>query len=284
MRRASNHHLAPPTCAPGQRPGSDAEHHVQGAGRRLAPRAAARYSRSLEYGLILLESFTAERPALRVSEIAELLQITRGTAHRYASTLVQLGWLQQDHKRRYQLATAAANPGASVLGSVRREIRARSILEDLRSQTGYSVSLALLDGPDAVYVYRLAAHRAGQHHADGPQRAGTRFPAPYAPVGMALLSALTTSELLSALAEQAVHHADTPLNVQALIDEVDMVKQGGIASGPGAHGTACVIAAPAARRVDRPVIAVELIVPSGSPNAIEQFAGRVKHTARLLSE
>ena len=164
MRSASDHPRASAATGQygaGRRLGPGAARDVLPAGR-LAACAAARYSRSLEYGLALLETFTAQRPALGVSEIADLLQISRSTAHRYASTLVQLGWLQQDHKRRYQLTTIAANPGAAVLGEVRQTIRARSILEDLRDQTGHTVGLALLDGTDALYVHRLVAVLAVQ--------------------------------------------------------------------------------------------------------------------------
>jgi DNA-binding IclR family transcriptional regulator len=269
--------LAPDRARHEQRQATDRPRVAQ----RLAPSAVARRSRSLEYGLILLECLTAERPALRVSDIADLLHVNRSTAHRYASTLVRLGWLQQDTKRRYQLTTNAAGPGAAALASIRREVRAQSILEDLREKTGHSVGVGLLDGLDVLCLYRYAAHRAGQYEADGPIRPGARFAAPYTPLGMALLSALTTSELLETLAKGGPENA---WDIQALIGEVDAVKQSGIATGPNQHATACVIAAPVARWAGSPVLAVEIIAPNGIPTAVEQLGGLVKHTAKLISE
>jgi DNA-binding IclR family transcriptional regulator len=59
----------------------------------MSPRVSTppkpRYSRSLEYGVAILESFTAQRPVLRISELADIVGISRSTTHRYASTLVK---------------------------------------------------------------------------------------------------------------------------------------------------------------------------------------------------
>ena len=250
----------------------------------LAPSAVPRRSRSLEYGLVLLGCFTPDRPVLCVCDLADALGLSRSTAHRYASTLAQLGYLEQDKQRRYRLANNANWPGATVLEGVRREVRARSILEDLRAQTGHTVSLGLLDGLDVIYVYRLAAHGVSQYEADGPMRAGARFAAPYTPLGMALFSALPPSELLGLLADHEAGNDTDSLNVQALIHEVSDVKESGVAFGPDAHGTACVIAAPVARWPDRRTLAVELTVPAGKRDTVKRLAGLVKHTAKLVSE
>ncbi len=53
-------------------------------------------SQSLERGLAILSSFSAERRLIGVSEVASELGLTRSTAHRYIATLARLGYLHQD--------------------------------------------------------------------------------------------------------------------------------------------------------------------------------------------
>ena len=57
-------------------------------------------SQSLERGLAILGSFTPDRPALGISELAQRLGLTRSTTHRYVATLARLGFLDQDELTR----------------------------------------------------------------------------------------------------------------------------------------------------------------------------------------
>jgi IclR family transcriptional regulator, pca regulon regulatory protein len=52
-------------------------------------------SQSLERGLVILGAFTPDRPALGISELAQRLDLTRNTTHRYFATLAKLGYLDQ---------------------------------------------------------------------------------------------------------------------------------------------------------------------------------------------
>ena len=54
-----------------------------------------RYSQSLERGLAILGCFTPERPVLGIADISDDLGMSRSTTHRYAITLVALGFLEQ---------------------------------------------------------------------------------------------------------------------------------------------------------------------------------------------
>jgi IclR family transcriptional regulator, acetate operon repressor len=117
----------------------------------------------------------------------------------YAATLVELGYLQQDSKRRYRLTRDAARAGMTAIDRVRQETPARAILEDLRDQTGHTVSTGLLDWGRVLYVVRLYGHRAGQFEADGDLSVGAHVPAYSTAVGKALLASLLGSEFRSLL-------------------------------------------------------------------------------------
>ena len=70
---------------------------------RLPELAAPRYSQSLERGLAILGCFTPEQPVWGVAELADQLGMSRPTAHRYVITLVALGHLKRDVRRKYRL-------------------------------------------------------------------------------------------------------------------------------------------------------------------------------------
>ncbi len=131
--------------------------------KRIRPDADPRLSRSLEYGMAILESFSGGRQALGIADIADIVGVSRSTTHRYAMTLVALGYLEQNSKRKYRLARHAADPGGAAIGAIRREVAARAVLEELREQTGHTVSMGVLNGARVIYIYRLLAHGAGQY-------------------------------------------------------------------------------------------------------------------------
>jgi DNA-binding IclR family transcriptional regulator len=177
----------------------------------------------------------------------------------------------------------------AAVNTVRLEIPARAILEDLRDETGHTVSMALLDGTRAVYVHRLRAHGRGQFEADGDLGVGAHVPAHSTAVGLALLSSLLDSELQSMLAD--MRPEDLPPTISpgeaSLIEEIERVRRAGIALGDEEHPTgARSIAAPLMRWLDRPIVAVAITIPAGSYTADEmvaRFGEPVRHAAQLLS-
>ena len=154
-------------------------------------------SQSLERGLAILGAYSAERQLLGVAEIADALEMSRPTAHRYASTLTALGFLEQGARRKYKLAPRASDVGRSVLRATGLPQRARPYLAALRDKVGYTASLAILDGGDIVYAARAYSHRAGQFEADNGRRFGSRVPASCTALGKALVAGLPKQEALA---------------------------------------------------------------------------------------
>ncbi len=172
-----------------------------------APRIKAapdpRMSRSFEYSVAVLESFSRERRPLGISELANIMGLSRPTTHRYAVTLVALGYLEQDDKRRYRLSTRAAGPGRSAIGAVRRQVSARIALEDLREKVGYTVSMGVLDRNRVVYIHRLFGHRRGQYAIDMDLGVGASVPVYCTALGKVLLASVSDAERREAAGEAA---------------------------------------------------------------------------------
>ncbi len=67
-----------------------------------------RLSRSLLLGLLVLAAFPTDGEALAVSDVAARLELSPSTTHRYMSTLLAVGLLEQDPRsRRYRVPPAA---------------------------------------------------------------------------------------------------------------------------------------------------------------------------------
>jgi IclR family pca regulon transcriptional regulator len=167
---------------------------------RVSPAPDPRYSRSMEYAVAILECFSAEHRELGIADLADLVGISRSTAHRYAITLVALGYLEQDAKRKYRLSRRAANPGAAAISAVRRRAPGRVALQELRDATGYTVSMGVLDRARVVYVYRLFGHRRGQYAIDQALGVGASVPLYCTALGKVLLASVSEGERRELLA------------------------------------------------------------------------------------
>src|SRR5688500_11590871 len=99
-------------------------------------------SQSLERGLAILSSFSAERRLIGVSEVASELGLTRSTAHRYIATLARLGYLHQDPvTRKYNLGPRVLDLGFTAINSMELRDVAAPHLRRLCDETGNTVNM-----------------------------------------------------------------------------------------------------------------------------------------------
>jgi IclR family pca regulon transcriptional regulator len=153
-----------------------------------------RYSQGLEVGLAVLRAYSPEKPVMGIADIADHLNLTRSTTHKYVVTLEALGLLEQVADRKYRLGGRAADVGMSALDATGLPDPARPYLTSLRDRLGYTVSLAILDGSEIVYVARACSHRTGQYEADKGRRRGSRVPASCTAMGKVLVAGLPAKD------------------------------------------------------------------------------------------
>lgn len=154
----------------------------------------SRYSGSLERGLAILGCFTPGRPVLGVADIDDDLGMSRSTTHRYVITFVALDFMEQVASRKYRLRLRVTDLGMSALSSTGLREHSRPYLEELRRRSTYTVNLAVLDGPEILYVDRADSFRRGQNKIDLNLRLGSRLPAYCTSMGKVLLASLPRSE------------------------------------------------------------------------------------------
>ena len=85
-----------------------------------------RHSSSVEKRFAVLACFTAKRPLLGVAEVADKTGLSRSTAHRYMTTLVELGYLEQYTNRKYRVGLRGHDIGLAVVDAWDSPARARA--------------------------------------------------------------------------------------------------------------------------------------------------------------
>jgi IclR family pca regulon transcriptional regulator len=190
------------------------------AGRGTGPD----FVEALARGLDVLACFSADRPAMSLTEVATASELARPTARRLLLTLEELGFVRTSGGL-FQLTPKVLSLGMAYISALGLWDIARPHLEDLVARTGESSSMAQLDGSDIVYVARVAVPKLITLRVE----IGTRFPAVQTSQGKVLLAALPPEELTRTLAEPS--RAGLPTYIgrtpEQLADELTEVRARG---------------------------------------------------------
>src|SRR5262245_24696075 len=193
-----------PDSGPQAAPGHGVESTRDG---EVAP--SAPFSQSLERGLTVLSSFTQNNPVRGIADLAREVGLNKSTTHRYVATLAKLGYVQQDPEtKRYSLGPRVVDLGFAAINSMEITRVAAGYLQALSDETGYTVSMAVLDGPDIVYVDRRRSGRASSFAMGLHLHVGSRLPAYCTSMGKVLLAYRDPAEL------------------RALLDRTDLARRG----------------------------------------------------------
>ncbi len=141
--------------------------------------------------LQVLQQFRTPADALSVTEIAERLGIHRSTASRLVSTLRARGFLERTQVGDLvQLGPEVARLGRVTLASRELATLAQPLMERLASETGETVTLAVVAGDEALTV----AQAGGAHFVSSGKWVGLRTPIHCTADGKVLLAfaAVTT--------------------------------------------------------------------------------------------
>lgn len=181
---------------------------------------------SVEKAFRVLQAFSAEHPALSVSEAAELTGLSRATARRILITCARLGFAESDD-RRFRLTPRVLRLGYGYLSSLPVWERAQPHMRALADTVRESCSAATLDGDEIVYVARVPAQRSMSITLS----VGSRLPAHPTSMGRVLLAALPATELRDYLdtAELRALTSRTIIDPAELERELERVRARGYA-------------------------------------------------------
>jgi DNA-binding IclR family transcriptional regulator len=98
----------------------------------------------------ILRMFDAEKADLRISDVAEELQIGRTSAHRYLQSMAAEGFLHQVGDGSYRLGPLLVGLGATMLSSTRLIETAEPFLAQLAEASGETAVLGIWTGANAI--------------------------------------------------------------------------------------------------------------------------------------
>jgi IclR family pca regulon transcriptional regulator len=144
----------------------------------------------LRRGFAVIKAFTAESPALSISQVAARTGLTRAVARRYLLTLDDLGCVVQAGSL-FSLTPRLLDLGFAYLATLDVAKVALPVMEEVVAKLHESCSVAVLDAHDIVYVARVAARRIMSINL----AVGSRLPAHATSMGKVLLAHLSQESL-----------------------------------------------------------------------------------------
>ncbi|RTL56852.1 MAG: IclR family transcriptional regulator [Rhodocyclaceae bacterium] len=161
----------------------------------------------LAKGLAIIELFADGRESLTVADAATGTGLSRAAARRCLLTLAECGYLAFDGKFFHPLPRLLRLGFAYLNGDPLPRV-AQPILESIRDRTGESISLAVLDGDDVLFIARAIA----THLMVTGVAVGGRRPAHAMATGRVLLGGYSAKQL-DAYFSRAHIAANTPKTI-----------------------------------------------------------------------
>lgn len=219
---------------------------------------------SVGKALSVLEAFGSHGNLLGVTEVASRTGVSKSSAHRLLSVLVEHGYVERQDGH-YRLGKAVSALGQTASQDVVDELRSAAMpfMTSLYVSTGATVHLGVLDGDDVLYVEKIFGHGSVRV----PSRVGSRLPALCTGLGKAML-AFSPPSVTGKVLEKPVPQltARTVIAPARLNRSLHFARRNGVAmDNEGASLGARCVAAPILRVGSRePVGALSLTFPSAA--------------------
>jgi IclR family pca regulon transcriptional regulator len=166
------------------------------AAPELAPKPGDSYVQSFARGLSVIRAFDATAPRQTLTEVSRRCGLTRAGARRILLTLETLGYVKSDG-RLFALTPKILDLGFAYLSSQPLWQFAEPVMQQLAAELNESVSAAVLEGQDIVYVLRVPARKIMSINLG----VGSRLPAWCTSMGRILLASLPPPALQAQLGQ-----------------------------------------------------------------------------------
>jgi DNA-binding IclR family transcriptional regulator len=238
---------------------------------------------SVDNALMLLRLLSA-RSSIRVAEAAEALGIGRSTAHRLLRTLRDNGFATQDRANSaYRMGGVLTEIGLAAIRRLDVRSAARPILEELRSQTGETVSLSVLEGQYVRFVDCLE----GTLTVRVGDRTGIVLPSSATAGGKAMLAALPAADLALRYPkdELPVLTRASTMTLAQLREELETVRRTGFAvNSQESESRVSAVGVAVRDATGAPVGALAVVVPPDryTPEAVARWSELLITAARAV--
>lgn len=203
----------------------------------------------------MLEAISQAQGPVRLSALAEELDLGKSTVHRVLAELTDLGYVEQDEASGlYRPTLRTWEIGVGVVSDLPIKQAAAGALQQLHERTGETVSLIVRRGDDALFLDKLISPRPLAFST----RTGSRVPLPVTVGGRVILA-------FSADGEEVVERYEAGDGEQAVTGE--MVRRAMAQARRHGHATTSArakvrsVAAPIFDSVRKPVGALVVSAP-----------------------
>lgn len=147
---------------------------------------------SIDRAVLILECFSETKRELKLSEIANVLNLNKSTVHGIINTLKFHGFIDQDESTlKYRLGIRFMEFGDVVVNSMNIRNTAYPVIEDVCGKIEETVNLAILDGSDIIYIEKKECSNSIRISS----RIGVRIPAYATAGGRIILSYMDKNKL-----------------------------------------------------------------------------------------
>lgn len=251
------------------------------------PRNARRRSqvKSAARVLDIFELLLREHKGLSLTEISERLQFPISSAHALVQTLIGRGYLLRDDHLLIRLGPKLCQYARIFADGLDLISVADPIMEQVTRLCGQTLSLAVLEGREVVFIHKKIAQ--GTLHVVNP--VGTRLPAHATGLGKAILALLSPRELDQLYPTDDTLEAPTPNTITdkaTVIAVVDAVRKTGVAYDREESALGIFAVASAIQdHWGKPVAAASIVLPAAqADDALQRrWAALIHAAARVIS-
>ncbi|OPL08672.1 MAG: hypothetical protein AVO33_09660 [delta proteobacterium ML8_F1] len=182
---------------------------------------------SIERAVKVLNCFSDRNAELKLTEIAQYLDINKSTLHGIITTMKDAGLIDQNSEnQKYRLGLKLAELGGLVLRNLDIRAVARPILMDLCDEEDETIHLGILEGKEIIYIDKVESNQSLRMFTT----IGTRYHAYCTAIGKSILAFKSPEALENHLPENPVKHtAHTKNTREAILEELEKVREKGFA-------------------------------------------------------
>lgn len=204
----------------------------------------------------ILELLALEAEPMRLSAIALALGMQKSTVHRILTTLMSLGFVEQDEDTSYYGATLRLwELGCGLISQHPVKQTAAAFLQRLHDATHETVSLTILSGDDVLYLDKIVSPRPIRFTS----RVGSRAPAPLTAGGKAILAFEHDARAIIRRVRARIKDKRR-VDTRMVLEELDRVRQHGYAESSFRPGVVS-FGAPIMARDGRAAAAISVSAP-----------------------
>lgn len=233
----------------------------------------------------ILEGIAKNNGEAALAYLSRSLDFPHSTVHRILSTLIQIGYVEQDPVTgHYRLGLKVLLLSSVILQNLDLRRIARDYLDGLMRETGETANLVVLDRDEVVYIEKVETQASVRVFS----LIGKRAPVHVTGAGKVLLSELGQQDAIDILRSRGMPKLtrNSITELPAMLDELAIVRKQGYAFDDEECevGARCV-AAPVRNHTGRIVAAMSVSGPSSrlTPEGLGRIAPTVVKAAARLS-